>query len=56
MVPGRRWRDGRIQPGRGETVLGGPYAINAGVEPASVLSNYTITSNTANSRLATAAR
>src|SRR4029077_4767295 len=31
----------------GETVAGGPYAISAALSPASVLSNYTITSNTA---------
>ncbi|MBI5295993.1 MAG: right-handed parallel beta-helix repeat-containing protein [Chloroflexi bacterium] len=31
----------------GETVLGGPYAISATLDPAAVLSNYTITYNTA---------
>lgn len=31
----------------GETVLGGPYAISATLAPAAVLSNYTITYNTA---------
>ena len=32
----------------GETVLGGPYTISATLSPAGVLSNYTITYNTAN--------
>ena len=32
----------------GETVLGGPYTISAMLSPAGVLSNYTITYNTAN--------
>jgi hypothetical protein len=32
----------------GETVLDGPYTISAQLSPAGVLSNYTITSNTAN--------
>lgn len=32
----------------GETVLGGPYTISATLSPASVLTNYTVTYNTAN--------
>src|SRR5439155_1907565 len=32
----------------GETVLGGPYTISATLSPAAVLSNYSITYNTAN--------
>jgi len=32
----------------GETVAGGPYAISAALNPASVLGNYTVTYNTAN--------
>ena len=32
----------------GETVLGGPYTISAALSPATVLSNYDITYNTAN--------
>src|SRR4030095_1610547 len=32
----------------GETVTGGPYTISATLSPAAVLSNYTITYNTAN--------